>query len=64
MQQEDLLNTWFAANKTGFDYSNFASATHWADTDPRAWVGTYYCYNPDPPNLPFRWSCRKLSMAS
>ena len=49
MQQEDLLNTWFAANKTGFDYSNFASVTHWADTDPRAWVGTYYCYNPDPP---------------
>ena len=49
MQQKVLLNKWFADNKTGFDYSNFASITHWAENDVRAWVGTYYCYSPQPP---------------
>ena len=46
-----MLNQWFTTNKTGFDYSAFCSVLHWAENDGRAWIGTYYCYSPESPQL-------------
>jgi len=51
LQQQGLLDKWFSDNNTGFNYSNFVSVAHWADNDARAWVGTYYCYSPEAPQL-------------